>query len=164
MDSWDPAVVDPLAKHRPGHPVQQRWHGLSGRRGPPKSIEAMAGHVETFLDRLEIEDGRSAWLLDRVATLRRQVALDRPRPCAPPDPGWHRAARWRRDGPFLARSEGRGFESGRRRRKACPFCSLLRPSAARRPRGQFLSRLAARTAEREPQVTPQAGSGTNRRL
>jgi pimeloyl-ACP methyl ester carboxylesterase len=153
MDSWDPAVVDPLAKHRPVILFGNAGIGLSGGEAP-KSIEAMAGHVETFLDALKL---KTVDLLGFSigGYIAQQVALDRPglvRRLILVGTGPQGGEEMAHFSPEVRAvvSKAAGADA------SLPilfFAPSERSQAAARA---FLSRLAARTAEREPQVTPQA--------
>jgi len=153
MDSWDPAVVDPLAQHRPVILFSNAGIGLSGGE-TPKSIEAMAGHVEAFLDALKV---RTVDLLGFSigGFIAQQVALDRP--------GLVRRLILAGTGPQGGEDMTQLSPEARavvlKAHSAAESLPILffAPSANSQAAAQaFLSRLAERRAEREVAVTPQA--------
>jgi len=150
-DNWDPAVVDPLAKHRPVILFSNAGVGLSGGAAP-RSIEGMAGHVEAFLDAMKFKTVDLLGL-SIGGFIAQQVALDRP--------SLVRQLILVGTGPqggddMHPTPEARAMISKpHSQAESLPFL-LFAPTASSQAAAQaFLSRLAQRRAEREPAVTPE---------
>lgn len=153
MDNWDPAVVNPLAKDRPVILFSNAGVGLTGGE-TPTSIEGMAKHVEIFIDALKLNaiDLLGFSIGGYVA---QQVALDRP--------GLVRRLVLVGTGPQGGEGmtqfspEARAIRAkGGGPAETLPGLFFSPSETSQVAARAFLSRLAARSAEREPPVTLQA--------
>ena len=164
LDNWDPAVTDPLARSR--EVILFESAGLGRSTGEvPTTIAGMTAHFLAFADALGLTAGRPARLLARrhggAAGRARAARRSSARCCwSAPRP---RAARtsctWR------SRSSGRILEDPNLSGYQVLVKLFFTPSEASQAAGQeFVTRLAARTEDREPRLGPEGRAGPGRRV
>lgn len=153
MDFWDPAVVNPLAKDRPVILFSNAGVGLSGGEAPD-TIDGMAGHVEAFLDALKLKTVDFLGL-SVGGYAAQQVSLDRPdlvRRLVLVGTGPRGGEDIAQPSPDVQAI----FAKGAGPAVSLPQLFFTQSENSQTAARAYVARMALRTAEREPPITPQA--------